>query len=545
MSVNIKFCGAAGVVTGSSYLVTVPQGQFLIDCGLFQGTKTVRELNYGDFGFDPAKVSFVLLTHAHIDHSGLLPKLYKQGFTGKIHTTAPTRDLLEYMLPDSAYIQETEVRRLNNKNRQRGIAEVEPIYTYEDVTTCLENISPVKINGWIDMPLGVKARFWNAGHILGSASIELQLPSADGKPVHIVFSGDLGPDNKLFHDDPEAPKNIDYVVVESTYGDRERLDHSIATRRAVLKREILEATSYKGNILIPSFAVERTQELLFDLDWLMEHSQLPELPLFIDSPLATKVTGVFEKYRSELEETVGKGNNPFRGRNIRYVESAEESKSLNRIKSGAIIMAASGMCEAGRIRYHLKNNLWNKNTTVLFVGYQAEGTLGRFLQQGVERVRIHGQEIDVHARIRTIEGYSAHADQSELVAWVKARLPVAKNIFLTHGIDSARAAFTEKLMQAGIAPNLMLTPNIDDIYRLDERSAKKLADGKPRLIAEEISAPLDWHNDYAQFVLKLSRHLRDMKDNRARHSLLAELTGRILSSKAESQDSPRRQNAKK
>lgn len=528
MSVEIKFCGAAGVVTGSCYLLKMPAGQFIVDCGMFQGTKTVRELNYGDFGFDPKEISFVLLTHAHIDHSGLLPKLHKQGFTGKIYTTEPTKDLLEYMLPDSAYIQETEVRRLNRRNQQRNIPLIEPIYTQEDAAVCLEHIAFVKMNGWIDLPLGVKARFWNAGHILGAASIELKIPGDQGKIVHILFSGDLGPENKLFHPSPESPHDIDYLVVESTYGDRQREDRSIEMRRNRLKDEILGAVERRGNIIIPAFAVERTQELLMDIDWLAEHSQIPEMPVFIDSPLATKVTEVFQKYRGELQDMSGACG--FKCRNVHFVQSVEESKSLNRIKSGAIIMAASGMCEAGRIRHHLKNNLWNQAATILFVGYQAEGTLGKMLQDGQKKVRIHGEEVDVNARIRSIETYSAHAEQRELIAWVKSRLPIRKNIFIIHGSDPSRQGMAKVLAENGIAPAALIMPTIDERFRLDVEQALKLEEGR-RITPSEAAATTDWHNDYARFVLELAQFLREMPDSGSRRGLLKDLMQHIAGKK--------------
>jgi metallo-beta-lactamase family protein len=527
MSVDIKFCGAAGVVTGSCYLLTVPGGKFLIDCGMFQGTKTVRALNYGDFGFKPEELSFVLLTHAHIDHSGLLPKLYKNGFTGKIYTTEATKDLLEYMLPDSAAIQEMEVRRLNRRNAQRGLAEITPIYTHEDAEGCLAQIETVKRDGWLDFPLGVKGRFWNAGHILGSASIELTLPGENGKGVHILFSGDIGPDNKMFQPAPESPHDIDYLVVESTYGGRKREDSSIDARRKRLRQEILDAIAARGNILIPAFAVERTQELLLDIDWLTENNQIPELPVFIDSPLASKVTGVFEKHRLELEDLSG-SQGPFKGRNIHYVKDTEESKGLNRIKSGAIIMAGSGMCDAGHIRHHLKNNLWNAGCTVLFVGYQAEGTLGKFIQSGQKKVRIDGEEIDVRARIRSIETYSAHADQGELVAWVGARLPVRKNIFLTHGTNESRQAMGRQLEKTGVFAASILKPSIDERFRLDaaEGFALQLETDHPRITSEEMMSS-DWHNDYARFVLDLAQFLRGMVDSESRRALLADLMRHI------------------
>lgn len=522
MSAKIQFCGAAGVVTGSCYLVTVPEGKFLVDCGLFQGTKTVKELNYRNFPFNPAEIDFVLLTHAHIDHSGLLPKLCKDGFQGKIFTTRATADLLKYMLPDSGHIQESEVMRLNQRNRQRGQEMVEPIYTQQDAFDCLERIQGIEPDGWIDLPLGVRCRLWNAGHILGSVSIEAELPNGE-TPVSVLFSGDIGPDEKSFHPDPQAPHDIDYLLVESTYGGRERADASPAARRKILKQEILDGLKASGNILMPAFAVERTQELLCDLDYLMEKGDIPATPIFLDSPLATSVTGVFEKYAHELEG-INELDTPFRGKHIKFVESVEESKGLNNISSGAIIMAASGMCDAGRIRHHLKNNLWNPSATVLLTGYQAEGSLGRLIESGVRKVRIHGQEIDVRARIRKIDVYSAHADQAELVAWVKKRMPVKKGIFLTHGEDPARHAFMNELVNAGVPQNLLYMPLIDEIFTLDKALDKpdRYLPESPRLHEEEMS-PTDWHNAYAKFVLELSEELRQAPNAKSRYRLLEEL----------------------
>lgn len=525
MSVQIKFCGAAGIVTGSCYLITVPEGKFLVDCGMYQGTKTVRELNYGDFGFDAREIEFVLLTHAHIDHSGLLPKLVREGFNGKIYTTQATKDLLAYMLPDSAFIQMSEVERLNRTNRRRGLPEIEPIYTAKHAEACLELIEPVNLDTWLDLPLGVRGRYWNAGHILGSGSIELELPHEDGKKTHALFSGDLGPEHKAFHDDPDGPREIDYVFVESTYGDRERPAYTLESRRKNLREEIVAAREAGGNIVIPSFAVERAQELLLDLDTLMNSGDIPQMTVFIDSPLATKVTEVFTKHQCEMQME-GEKQCPFTGKNFRFTESVEESKAINMIRSGAIIMSASGMCEAGRIRHHLRNNLWDPKSTVIFVGYQAEGTLGKMIQEGAGRVRIHGEEIEVRARIRTLHEYSAHADQTELVAWVKERLPVRKGIFLIHGADYARAMFRERLVGEGINPKMIFPPMIDDVYRLDSERPEKIVTGKSRLSAEGIAAR-DWHNEYASFMLELSNTLRGMKGEEARKRLLADLSGRL------------------
>jgi metallo-beta-lactamase family protein len=287
----LSFCGAAGTVTGSCYLLQTEGCRFLVDCGMFQGPKSLKELNYGPFPFDPRKIDFVLLTHAHIDHSGLLPKLVKQGFRGPIFATGGTADLLGYMLPDSGAIQEQEVRRLNRRNQQRGRDPVEPIYTEADARTALGNFSKVTYESWFQPGDGVRARYWNAGHILGAASIEVEIATGQGTPrvVRILFSGDIGPEHKLFHPDPEAPANLDYVCCEGTYGGRPRTDADPATRREILAGEVEAALARGGKLLIPAFAVERTQELLYDLSALFDSGRIPKLPVFLDSPLAIKV----------------------------------------------------------------------------------------------------------------------------------------------------------------------------------------------------------------------------------------------------------------
>ncbi|WP_419904469.1 MBL fold metallo-hydrolase [Kiloniella sp.] len=292
MSVQIKFCGAAGTVTGSCYWIQTNGYQFLVDCGLFQGTKTIKELNYSAFPFDPREIDFVLLTHAHIDHCGLIPKLVKAGFKGPIYTTAATHDLLTYMLPDSGYIQETEVKHLNRRNRQRGRDPVQPIYNLIDAEAALQQIRTVIYEKWQRPHNDIQVRYWNAGHILGSASIEVEIMDND-KKLRLLFSGDIGPDNKLFHPDPDAPGSFDYVFCESTYGGRNRDDLSIDLRRQTLMEEINDAMHAGGTLVIPSFAVERTQELLLDISYLIKHEMIPCSTVFLDSPLAIRITSVF------------------------------------------------------------------------------------------------------------------------------------------------------------------------------------------------------------------------------------------------------------
>lgn len=524
MATRLTFHGGAGTVTGSCFQIEHDRGRFLIDCGLFQGTKTVRELNYGAFPFQPDAIDFVLLTHAHIDHSGLLPKLAKHGFAGPVHATEPTADLLSFMLPDSGHIQESEVERLNRRNRRRGRPAVEPIYTRKDAERCLSQIRGVAYERWIEPGPGVRARFWNAGHILGSASIEVRIDDGPGQ-IRLLFSGDIGPDEKVFHLEPDAPAGFDYVVCESTYGDRDRSDATVEQRRRALCTEINDALAAGGNLLIPAFAVERTQELLHDIGVLMAERQIESVPVFLDSPLANQATQVFAKHAAALEDIALDEQELFRNRNFHFVESVEESKSINRINGGAIIIAASGMCDAGRIRHHLKNNLWRRKATVLFVGYQAPGTLGRLILDGEKSVRMFGEEVAVKARIRQIENYSAHADQKELVAWVLERQPVRGGIFLVHGEDAACAALREHLSAAGLDEALIHLPRIDDSFELVAAAAPAPRPRRARIPDSEIAR--DWHNDYAVLLLDLSRRLERMPSDEARRDLLRRLRAEL------------------
>jgi metallo-beta-lactamase family protein len=523
---QLTFHGGAGTVTGSCFLIEHARGRFLIDCGLFQGPKSVRELNYRPFPFPPEDIDFLLLTHAHIDHIGLVPKLCKHGFAGPIHATAPTIDLASFMLPDSGHIQEMEVERLNRRNRTRGRDEVSPIYTRADAEACLGQMRGLGYEAWFEPGPGVRARFWNAGHILGSASIELQVSEAEGEaPVHLLFSGDLGPDEKVFYFEPEAPAGFDDIICESTYGDRDRAEVTVEERRAILCKEIKDALAAGGNLVIPAFAVERTQELLHDIGVLLHEEKIPSAPVFLDSPLANHATEVFVKYAATLEDIALDEAELFRNPNFRFVESVDESKAINRISGGAIIIAASGMCEAGRIRHHLKHNLWRAGATVLMVGYQAPGTLGHLLLNGEPAVRIQGEEIAVKARIRRIDTYSAHADQKELVAWVRERLPVHAGIFLSHGEDQARAELRSHLIAAGCEAALIQLPKLDESFRLT--AAKRPARRRVLHRVEGEQLTEDWHNDYARLLLGLRRTLEGLSDDTARRDLLGRLRAQL------------------
>ncbi|UZE50439.1 MBL fold metallo-hydrolase [Rhodopseudomonas sp. P2A-2r] len=524
MSVTIQFCGAARTVTGSCYLFRTQTGRFLVDCGLFQGQKTLKELNYGAFPFAPADIDTVLLTHAHIDHSGLLPKLVSEGFGGPILATRGTIDLCSYMLPDAGSIQESEVAALNRRNIARGRPEVSPIYTQADAIASLDAFRPVEYETWADVIPGVRARYWNAGHLLGSASIEIEFAGegAGGKPLRLLASGDIGPDAKLLQPDPEAPAGFDYVMSESTYGNRARAPITPQQRRQRLAAEVRDAAAARGALVIPAFAVERTQELIVDLVDLMDHGEVPTAPIFLDSPLAIRATEVFRNHAASLDQGVDV-NRLLSSPHLRFTETVDESKSIARLNGFHVIIAASGMCDAGRIRHHLKRWLCKSNGTVLLVGFQAQGTLGRFIADGAKAVRIQGEEIRVAARIRQIDDYSGHADNAELSRWIAARRPIQRGIFLVHGEEPAIAGLSE-LISGRIVPGAKIfQPVLDDIYELST-SAPTLLDGTHRRrLAPEAVVALDWHNDMSKLILDINDQMRAAADDRARGVIIRRL----------------------
>lgn len=524
MSTVMKFCGAAGTVTGSCYLIRHAGQQFLIDCGMFQGTKRVKELNYNDFPFDPTEISFVLLTHAHIDHAGLIPKLILQGFDGPIYATEGTRDLLSFMLPDSGYIQEREVQFLNRRNQQRGRPTVQPIYTRADGAAAMTLFRAVDYETWCDLGHGIRARFWNAGHILGSASIELEIPQDGQPPLSVLFSGDIGPDNKAFHPDPEAPKDFDWVLCEATYGGVSRPNLKPAERRESFAVEVERALADDGILLIPAFAVERTQELLLDLLALQRAGRIQRTAVFLDSPLAIRATEVFSAHANELEDV--KHGDLLHMAGLRFTETVEESKAIAKIGSGAIILAASGMCDAGRVRHHLKRLLWRRNATVLLVGHQASGTLGSLLDQGRKSVRIMGEDVKVRAHVRRIELYSGHADGDGLVQWLRERLPIRRGLFLVHGETDRLEALRREAITIGCEQDRVIVPALDDEVDLSQAAPRA---GKPvdRRLAPADLERLDWHNNLAQFSLDLRAALEEAPDDSSRSALLRRLYGTL------------------
>lgn len=521
MALKLTFHGAARTVTGSCYMIETDEVKVIVDCGMFQGSKTMSELNYRPFPFDPASVDAVLLTHAHIDHTGVIPKLTKHGFTGKIHCTKGTVDLCQIMLPDSGHIQESDVEQLNKRNAKRGLDPVEPIYTLEDAMKSLEHFRPVEYETWMSPAKGIRARYWNAGHLLGSASIEVEIEQAGKKPTRLLFSGDIGPDNKLLEQDPEAPVTWDYVVCESTYGGRDRFERSLDKRREILATELKDAAARGGVMLIPSFAVERTQEVVTDIVYLMDHGSVPSANIFIDSPLANKATEIFRKHASEIENG-GDLAKAFASPLVRATETVDDSKALNNLSGFNIIIAASGMAEAGRIRHHLLNHLWQKSTTVLLVGFQAGGSLGAMLEQGEKNVRIMGQQVAVAATIRRIEDYSGHADGPELVQWINERLPIGKNLFLTHGEEESSLALANGV-KSMVPEDRIIRPALDEAYDLSGDTAQLIAGtAKPRIDLEVVGKP-DWHNDTESLILDLQDTLKNAASDKDRGVILRKL----------------------
>lgn len=445
---KLQFLGAARTVTGSCFLLEAAGKKVLIDCGMFQGSKMVRSLNYCDFAFIPSEIDCVLLTHAHIDHCGLIPKLCNKGFKGTVYATKATNELCQIMLPDSAHIQEFDAEIANRKGQRAGKLPVEPLYTVDDAYSALTHFKPVPYGEDLMLHPSIKVRFKDAGHIIGSAIIEVFVTEEE-KTVKIVFSGDLGQPDQPIIKDPTVISDADYVVVESTYGNRR---HEYYDREERLAEIVNDAVDRGGNVIIPSFAVGRTQTMLYYLHKLWRAGRIPAVPVIIDSPLAIAATQIFAKNTQEYDEDStsmlnADGALPQMPHLI-ISKTSEESKAINAREGSSIIISASGMADAGRILHHLKHNLWRPESSVVFVGYQAEESMGRRLIEGVKRVKIMGEEVSVKAQIHNLEGFSAHADRNQILDWLgKIQAPKPANIFIVHGESTAAGSLKEAVAE--------------------------------------------------------------------------------------------------
>lgn len=485
---KVQLLGAAHTVTGSCYMVEACGARFTVDCGMHQGNKAIEERNLNTAVYRPADLDFILMTHAHIDHSGLLPRVVRDGFRKPIYCTGATRELLEIMLQDSAHIQETEAQIRAQKYSRRGKDNPPPpLYVMEDALNAVRYLRTVEYHKTFEPHPGIKVAYYDAGHILGSAFILIEA-TENGLSTRAVFSGDLGRPHALIVRDPELSVAADYIFMESTYGDR---DHN---NELEADAELAEAIAYSyghgEKVIIPAFAVERTQEILYCLHSLARQGKLPaDMPVFVDSPLAIRATDVFRKHRELFDaETIAllaQGDDPFELPNLRYTMKADESRMLNEMAGPAVIISASGMCNAGRIRHHLRHNLWKPGASIVFVGYQAVGTPGRKIVERAKTIPLFGDDVPVNARIFTIGGFSAHAGQSQLLEWLKPGAEAGARIVLVHGEEKAQTALAARIREEfGVEP--LIPGYLEELQLLDGRA--------PVTIPHENMAhpPVDW-----------------------------------------------------
>ena len=445
---KITCLGGVRTVTGSCYWCRHKAGSFLLDCGMYQGSKKIEERNWTEFPFVPKEIQAVLLTHAHIDHSGLLPRLVREGFEGAIYATPATIDLCAIMLPDSAHIQEMESLWQSRKNVRNGRDPLEPLYTRADADKTLQYFQPVHYNTPITITDGMEVCFRDAGHILGSAIVEVSFPANDDTKK-LVFSGDLGNRGQPIVRDPDSIDSADYVFVESTYGNR--LHRSLEETIEEFAKILIEAVHQGGKVIIPAFAVERTQEVLYSLHTLEKQGKIPAIPTFVDSPLAISATEIFRKhpecFDKESLEMLLQDDSPLSRKSLTFTRTTEESRALNDLDGPAIIISASGMCDAGRIKHHLKHNVWKPETQVVIIGFQAQGTTGRRLVEGHKRIRLFQEDVAVRAKVHTLGGFSAHADQKGLLEWLSTMKESNPMVYVVHGEEDISLEFAGRLKQ--------------------------------------------------------------------------------------------------
>ena len=477
---KITFLGATRQVTGSNYLVEAAGKRFLVDCGLHQGSMEEELLNERPFDFNPEEIDFMLLTHAHIDHSGRIPKLYKDGFKGPLYATEATCELCSIMLPDSGHIQETENEIRNKKRKRAGKKEMlDPLYTAQDAVDSMEIFKPIKYDKIYKVAPGIEVRFVDAGHMLGSSMIEVWIKEEKKEKQKIVFTGDIGNSDIPLLNSPTVISSADYLIMESTYGNRIHMKNE--QKAELFLKIVSETIDNGGTVVIPSFAVGRTQEILYEINKLKErhlddaefqkeYETLMKAPVYVDSPLAVSATEIFmnnmDLFSPEIQRFIKKGDNPLEFPGLKFTRTVDESKALNESDEPCIIISASGMCDVGRIKHHLKHNIWNSKSTILFVGYQAPGTLGNRIVNGAKEVKILGEEFAVKARVEYIEGFSGHADQEGLLNYVLNFEKGPQHIFLVHGEPESQDTLKAKLQET--TPYDIITPHYGEEFELNK-----------------------------------------------------------------------------
>ena len=537
---KISFLGATKTVTGSNFLVEGAGKKFMVDCGMYQGKITDELENEAPFMFNVQDIDFVLLTHAHIDHSGRIPKLYKEGYRKPIYATKATCDLCAIMLPDSGHIQEQETEWQNRKRLRRGEDTVEPMYTAQDAIDCMEVFEPVSYDEIIEITENIHVRYNDAGHMLGSAIIEVWIDE-DGKRTKIVFTGDLGNNDIPLLSSPTMIDDADYLVMESTYGDRL---HMRQEGKAQTFLDIVAETIERGGtVVIPSFAVGRTQEILYEINMIKdekmkdpkfaeEYQTLMKTPVYVDSPLAISATEVFKNnsdlFDDETKELILRGDNPLEFPGLKFTQTADESKALNESDEPSVIISASGMCEVGRIKHHLKHNIWNPNSTILFVGYQSVGTLGRTIVDGAKQVKIFGEEFKVNARIEYIEGYSGHADQEWLLNFIYSFIRKPKHIFLVHGEPKGQLVLKDKITENVNIP--VTIPGLGEEYSLGDDGEVKLVNTIEHTFTreEEKAEIVDKMSDLESKLVDMQMALKDdMFKHKANNDDVKEIKNKV------------------
>lgn len=534
---KIKFYGGAKMVTGSNHLIEANGKKLLLDCGMFQGGKEEDLMNKEDFPFNPGDIDYLVLSHAHVDHSGRIPKLVKDGFKGRILSTKATYDLATIMLQDSGHIQESDIEWENRKRKRSGRPLLEPLYTVEDAKRSLNYFEKYYYNQMIEIDETFSLRFLDAGHILGSAIVELWVKE-DGKTEKIVFSGDLGVAEKSIIKAPDLVESADYLILESTYGNRVHEPYEKTGKELI---EIIENTTMRGgSVIIPAFAVGRTQELIYQLNSYYDSGKVEaykQIPVYIDSPMAVSVTETYEKnadlFNEETKDRIFNGDNPFSFPNLRYVSTVDESKNLNKSHYPKVIISASGMADAGRVRHHLKHHIWDPKNTVLFVGYQAQGSTGRRILDGANEINLLGERVQVKAEIRELQGISAHADLPMILDWVKNIENKPKKIFLVHGEENALENLKKEIIEkfdidteiADLGEVVEIEGEETEIYQEDEynidlksdledsiEEIKELFDKYEETVEEDISEEFvnENYSEYSEALYEIKNRLMEL-----------------------------------